>query len=502
MAEPKAKKSTQTGSMTPRLMTAWPLISILVGLTFLRLCALFISPLNLSVDEAQYWLWSQEFDFGYYSKPPLIAWLIAISTGLFGLTEWAVRLLGPFLHLFISWILFLSARHLYGALAGGCAAILWLSMPAVGLGSFVMSTDTPLLAAGSAGLYALLRADDAGKQVAVAWVRLRLFALAGACFGLAILAKYAGIYFLIGGLIFIATSHHQRLTLNIQAGLIMVFAAVLVASPNLIWNFNNGLVTARHLGENANLAEPVYSLAQLATFWVGQFLVIGPIAGFCAILALISARQTSARLLGFIIPVLGLMSIQAFIKEANANWAMAAYPAVVIILAGWLAQHYQHGKRVAAGASLVVNGVLAGGILLITAAGSFGPLAPASDPLRHLRGWPQLASHVVPLIDEYGVKTVLTERRGHAALLTWHLADQPVEVVIWDKDGAPHNHYELTRPYHQGRPGPVLAISEIPDITWPDDRYWSTPFSKHEIRISKSNRPDRATRQSYIFIGH
>ncbi|HPR07365.1 MAG TPA: hypothetical protein PLI17_12105, partial [Denitromonas sp.] len=36
------------------------------------------------VDEAYYWGWSQALDWGYYSKPPVIAALIAASTAAFG----------------------------------------------------------------------------------------------------------------------------------------------------------------------------------------------------------------------------------------------------------------------------------------------------------------------------------------------------------------------------------------------------------------------------------
>ena len=37
---------------------------VLLGLTLLRTAAVAISPLELGVDEAQYWLWSQSPDFG------------------------------------------------------------------------------------------------------------------------------------------------------------------------------------------------------------------------------------------------------------------------------------------------------------------------------------------------------------------------------------------------------------------------------------------------------
>ena len=69
---------------------------ITVALTIVRLVTLFASPLELYPDEAQYWLWSRTLDFGYYSKPPLIAWIIAASTTVFGDGEWAIRLFSNF----------------------------------------------------------------------------------------------------------------------------------------------------------------------------------------------------------------------------------------------------------------------------------------------------------------------------------------------------------------------------------------------------------------------
>ena len=33
---------------------------------------------ELYPDEAQYWLWSRTLDFGYFSKPPMVAWTIRL----------------------------------------------------------------------------------------------------------------------------------------------------------------------------------------------------------------------------------------------------------------------------------------------------------------------------------------------------------------------------------------------------------------------------------------
>ena len=41
-----------------------------VLLTLYRVTFLWVDQTDLFVDETQYWLWGQEFRFGYYSKPP------------------------------------------------------------------------------------------------------------------------------------------------------------------------------------------------------------------------------------------------------------------------------------------------------------------------------------------------------------------------------------------------------------------------------------------------
>ena len=65
---------------------------LILLVTTLRTAAIAISPLELGVDEAQYWLWSKTLDFGYFTKPPMIAWIIGASNWVFGHHVIAVRL--------------------------------------------------------------------------------------------------------------------------------------------------------------------------------------------------------------------------------------------------------------------------------------------------------------------------------------------------------------------------------------------------------------------------
>src|SRR5205809_7259823 len=65
---------------------------LIVAAAVLRLLYLaFDCPLDLAPDEAHYWHWSRHLDWSYYSKGPLVAWLIRGSCELFGpLSVWLV----------------------------------------------------------------------------------------------------------------------------------------------------------------------------------------------------------------------------------------------------------------------------------------------------------------------------------------------------------------------------------------------------------------------------
>ena len=97
----------------------------------LRILLLAVSPLNLYADEAQYWRWGETLDWGYYSKPPMIAWLIHAVTSVLGNSEWAVRLPAPFLHTLGAVFLFHLGRDMYDGRTGMLAALGYALMPAV-----------------------------------------------------------------------------------------------------------------------------------------------------------------------------------------------------------------------------------------------------------------------------------------------------------------------------------------------------------------------------------
>ncbi len=89
-------------------------IVALMLLLLARIASLVANRTDLYVDEAQYWVWSQALDWGYYSKPPLIALVIRATTALFGDGEAAVRLAAPVLHAATALVVGRLGERLYG----------------------------------------------------------------------------------------------------------------------------------------------------------------------------------------------------------------------------------------------------------------------------------------------------------------------------------------------------------------------------------------------------
>ncbi|HLJ63691.1 MAG TPA: glycosyltransferase family 39 protein, partial [Stellaceae bacterium] len=99
-------------------------VLIVFAITVARLIWLALDRTDLYPDEAQYWWWSLHPAFGYYSKPPMVAWLIAATTALFQSDdEFVVRLAAPLLHFAAALFIYKIGERLYGSRAGFWSAI-------------------------------------------------------------------------------------------------------------------------------------------------------------------------------------------------------------------------------------------------------------------------------------------------------------------------------------------------------------------------------------------
>ncbi|ATG49450.1 glycosyl transferase [Celeribacter ethanolicus] len=291
----------------------------------LRLVALAFDRTDLFVDEVQYWFWGQNLDFGYYSKPPLIGWVIRLATDLADSdAAFWVRMPGAVLHGITALLLGALAARVQGRAAALWTVAIYLSLPFVALGSVMISTDTVMAPFYAAALLFFFRTAEtrrAGDALAVG-----LFA------GFAFMAKYAGIYFLVGSALVMLSQPALRPGWRNLGLMILAFAVVI--SPNVLWNLSHDLTTVSHTMDNAGWVRDgaAFDLGSLATFLASQFGVFGPVTMGALILAYLRPHGgLRPALVLFSLPALVVVSVQALLDQAYANWAIATYFAGTVL---------------------------------------------------------------------------------------------------------------------------------------------------------------------------
>lgn len=406
-----------------------------------RIVSLWFNNSQLFFDEAQYWAWAQEPAFGYFSKPPMLAWLIAGFTSVCGDSEFCVRLVSPVFHTLTAFVLFATARLLFDARTGFWTGVIWLTLPAVSLSSTLVSTDVPLLFFWSVALYALIRLEREGGMK---WALLLALA-----FGLGLLSKYAMAYFLLCAIVWSLFSSERPLLLKKPLFWLAMVAGAAFLIPNYMWNARNDFVTASHTGDNIGWSGSFFHPDHLAEFFGSQFGVLGPIlfgVYLVAVFRLFREGMTRRQgmLLAFSLPVLVLICGQALISKAYANWAATAYPAAVLLLGDLFVNHMPAiWNRV----SLAIHGFA---MVVLSVAVAFAqpgqlPLEGESNPFHRMWGARESAERISGELAKGSYTHVLTIGRKQSATLAYYLRDVPQKVVAWRQDSVPNDHFELTR---------------------------------------------------------
>ncbi|HEX4078235.1 MAG TPA: glycosyltransferase family 39 protein [Rhizomicrobium sp.] len=431
----------------------WIAFGIILAVTIVRCAVLVLSPLNLYPDEAQYWWWAQTPDFGYFSKPPMIAWIIWISTTLLGNSEWAIRIASPLFHAATSLLVFGIARRAVDARVSLLSAVAYLTVPGISYSSGLISTDVPLLFFWAAALYAFLRACEDRR-----W---RWPVLCGVAAGLGLESKYAMLYFLAGAGLAAAFAPDARRLVAGWRGLVILAIALLLLVPNIVWNAQHGFPTVAHTEANADWARSRYSLASAAGFLIGQLGVFGPILMMGLVAAFWRLATATARaapeliLAAFCLPPLFLILIQSFVAGANANWAAAAYIAATPLAVAELIRWWR-GRVL--WASFVVNGTVMLVLWIVLVWPAAADAIAAGNAFKREEGWRQLGADVARAASAADYDFIAADNRSIVAELLYYARPCSVPVRAWARDFNIRDHFEMTMRLERGARRVLVAV--------------------------------------------
>lgn len=433
------------------------LLLCLLALLLVRLIILFVAPWGLHGDEAQYWAWSQDPAFGYFSKPPMIAWVIGTTTSVFGDAEWAVRLSAPFLHIATSLMIFLTARRFFDGQIGFWAALIYTLMPAVWLSSYIMSTDAALLLCWAVALHGWACLRETEKGDGGGWGRVLQLGIA---LGLGLLSKYAMAFMvpvLVLAVLFDGPSRKALLGLR---GMAVALIAAALLTPNLMWNAANEFATISHTAENANLGRDLFNPEEVFGFWVDQLAVFGFLPFPMLLLAFYAVVRgqlaSPAKWLAALaaLPLLAI-TLEALLSRANANWAVTAYIAAPMLVALWATRTTRRLTWLKWG--LIGQTAL---VLLIGGSAVSERTVDAigfNNAVKRLRAWPETALAVKKKLAEVDYAFVAADNRLVFYDLNYYGTGE-TELAMWSLNASPAHHASLTRALPD-TDEPVLILS-------------------------------------------
>lgn len=416
------------GDISPKFeATLWLFVG---AVFFVRVLVLFLFKMPLGVDEIQYAVWSKHLAWGYHSKPPMIAWTIALSTYLaHGFPLVQVRLFSPVCYLITSIFLYLTTDRLFDRKTALWVLLSFTSLLAVGFGSLLMTTDALLLMFWSIGLYLLSRI----------MLRPRMFdwLLLGVAIGLGALSKYTAMVFWLALILFVWVQKDQRHLLKSFGLYLAVALSFAILAPNIMWNANHHFASFGHvLHHNIDLSGPSIHLKGFFNFLFSQFGVFSPIF-FPLLIWLLAAKPYKNQdwkfnfLRCFSLVMLFAVCFEALFSRAYANWAIVAYAAgTILVVQQLLAYKQQLWLKINTYAMLAIIGVV---YIFILAVGiDHLPHKMVPKTLRRSLVWQQFASDVDMLHQLYPDAKFVFDNRKYWASSVYYSGIPVTDVLAYD----------------------------------------------------------------------
>jgi 4-amino-4-deoxy-L-arabinose transferase-like glycosyltransferase len=406
-------------------------------------------PLDLSPDEAHYWEWSRRLDLSYYSKGPMIAYLIRLGTSLFGETVFGIRIMAIIFSTLSSIVLYYFGKRVFDDRTGLLSAILIQVIPLFAVYGVIFTIDSPLIFFWTLSLYlfweVINQPEPSSSKARIQWSML------GLSVGLGLLTKYSMAFFYPCALIFLFISNEKRKILLTKGPYIALIISVLVFSPVIIWNANHDWVTLKHTAGQAHIVEGIQISPMSFLEFVGaQFGVITPLLFVLMIASLMQLRREKegSFLFWFSVPVIGFFLLKSIHGKVQANWALPAYVTGIVAYAASSLRKFSHDGKW----GKIVTAVALAIAFIITSVAHYPEILnfPVNlDPTSRLSGWRELGSEVSTFYEQMSPKQpvfIFSDRYQVSSQLAFYVRGHPVTYCI--NTGRRMNQYDLWPSFH------------------------------------------------------
>ncbi len=425
----------------------WQALCLLIFLiSFFRVYFVVTGPFDLSPDEAHYWEWSRHLDWSYYSKGPLIAYIIYAGTAIFGNNIFGVRIFAIVLSALSSIVFYRMGSELYDDKTGFASALLIQIVPLYSAYGVIMTIDSPFMFFWILSLFLFYKAlsrelsAEAGRSFNLYWVVL------GFSIGLGMLAKYSMVFFYLSGFLFLVFYKDARRLLTAKGPYIATIISMIIFSPVIAWNAANGWITLKHTAGQAHLSDGFrISALSFFEFLGSQIGVVTPVLIVLVFIALWKLRKSKegAFLFWLSVPVVAFFILKSIQGKVQANWALPGYATGFIAFSVYYIKDIEISKK--AIKVLVASGILLAFVVTVVAHYPMVLNLPQErDPTIRLVGWKELGKEVSKIHNEMssnGPVFIFSDKYQVSSELAFYIEGQPVTYCV--NLGSRMNQYNL-----------------------------------------------------------
>ncbi len=458
-------------------------LGLLLVLGLLRLGYLAVLPLELCADEAYYWDWSRQLDYGYYSKPPLIAWIMAAAVAVGGSSEFSLRVPAALFSTFGLWPVYALGARMFEPRTGFWAVVAVTATPGIAAMSFLMTIDAPFLALWATAVWCaweLISPDKPDRR----WLIPAIVAT-----GLGLLAKQTMLAIIPLTGLWLLSSRRERGKLRSPLVWSWWLGSLLFLTPVLVWNARHDWITVQHTREHFP-NRPVESLQQLRwffEFWASQFGILSPVS--CGIMLTLTicgllgwrtqdARRRYLLCLGAV-PMVGV-TVLSTQQRVQPNWPAAFVLTSFLLLAAWgrgrasesATTNSRPWRRRGFDLAWGCGALMAVGVLLIPFVIPGSELAGGPfDPTARLRGYRPLGQGLQGYIERETREgrpplVIATTGRGPVSLLAYYTPSRP-RVYRWNPTGIIESQHEIWGGPAGDHSGERALIISVPNQSLP-----------------------------------
>lgn len=403
------------------------LAAVLVALTGLRW--LMAHHLELSEDEAYYWLWAKHLQLSYYDHPAGVACFIALGQWLWGPGTFGLRFMAAISWFVSSLLVFDTAARVFDRHTAFWA-VMWANATLLmNISGILITPDIPLVLCWAACLWSsvrLIQGENGWWGVA-----------AGAFFGLGFDSKYT-MALLAPGLVATFLCHPQTRRLLARPWLCGAFATSLVASaPVWVWNATHHWASFSRQWQHAFNPHQTHAGLKYFTELLGsQALLLTPLVFIFCLMGMVWVTREGLKhnnpaktLLGLSAwPVLAYFLWHTCQGRVQAHWVGPAYIGGLMTAAAFALHFKNRGGRWRQWLFYVTPalGVVFSGLVYAQTFTPIIPIKPHNSPITRLRGWKSLAYKVAAVQHSYPDTFMLTSDHNLVGELMYYMPGHPL----------------------------------------------------------------------------